>query len=149
MRTIKGIVIHHSLTKDTGTVSWGAIEDYHVKTLGWRDIGYHYGCERVLDATGVQRNYVMVGRPETMVAAGEPNRGSNQWGIHVCIVGNFDVVAPSDEGLKLLCRRLLYPIMDRYGLTADDVYGHHELDRPDKSCPGTMFDMNALRNMLR
>ena len=47
------IILHHSLTADTHTVSWGAIRRYHTKTLGWRDIGYHFGLE-------LARNHVEV-----------------------------------------------------------------------------------------
>jgi len=47
------IINHHSLTKDSGSVSWGAIRKWHMGLIGGEDnyytnhpmidIGYHFG----------------------------------------------------------------------------------------------------------
>lgn len=145
MRRITHIVIHHSLTKDSGTVSWGAITDYHTKTLGWRAIGYHYGVEKITDATGKTRLYALVGRPETMVGAAVREQNSNEFGIHICCVGNFDEEAPTDELYRFLARELLLPIMDRYGIMQEAIMAHRDFTT-HKTCPGEKFDMDRLRS---
>ena len=35
------ILIHSSGTKDSETLSWGAIRQYHIFDNGWIAIGYH------------------------------------------------------------------------------------------------------------
>lgn len=148
VRDITGIIIHHSLTKDSGTVSWGAIERYHRQVLGYRDISYNFGLEVITTALGELAYYAMVGRDININAAGEPKKGSNKWGVHICIVGNFDLQPPPEEMLKMLRYRLVRPLMDQYNILPNRVLGHTELDRPDKSCPGSKFNMPAFRRSL-
>jgi hypothetical protein len=136
------IVLHHSLTKDGETVSWQAIRKYHTETQGWSDIGYHYGVELVND-----EHEVLVGRPEHLAAAAVKENDMNRLGIHVCLVGNFDIAPPSEAMLQVAVGRILRPLMVRYGIAADGIVGHH-LYAPYKSCPGTQFDIPLVRRLL-
>lgn len=129
----KRIILHHSLTKDSDTVSWGAIREYH-KGLGWSDIGYHFGLENLRG----QIEIVMGRMPDqTGAHCGGHNTGS----IGICFVGNFDVdpVPKSswDIGVKL-CKFLVR----EYGIK--DIRGHHDYN-PGKSCPGKNFNVGQFR----
>ncbi len=112
------IVIHHSLTADGQTVSWGAIERYH-REQGWLDIGYHAGVE-LIEGT----YYALLGRPEEQQAAACKEGGMNAFGLHVCCVGNYDLVAPPDAMLKILARRVIVPWLHRNVITLDHIVGH-------------------------
>ena len=132
------IILHHSLTKDTKTVSWGAIRRYH-KSLGWRDIGYHYGIEMINNSPEI-----LLGRFEGQIGA--HTRGYNQESIGICLVGNYDKIkVPLDKWNLLL--KLVRNIKQRYNIPIDKIIGHREV-ASYKSCPGNLFDLDKFRRDL-
>ena len=140
MNRPKRIIIHHSATKDSGTVSWGAIRRYHVETNGWRDIGYHAGIEQVDDHFEIQTGI----DPLTI---GIHTKGHNANTLGFCFVGDYDAVAPSHEMLEMAVDKVLLPWCIRFGVTVANVRGHR--DYSPKTCPGRLFNMDELREMIR
>jgi N-acetyl-anhydromuramyl-L-alanine amidase AmpD len=72
----------------------------------------------------------------------------NDRALHICLVGNFDKVPPSDAMVKVAIERAIAPWRMVYGIPVERVIGHRDFN-PAKTCPGTMFDLELLREMLR
>ena len=134
-RWINKIIVHHSLTKDSETVSWPAIRRYHEGVLGWRDIGYHAGIEIIKD-----KYEVLIGRPTHI--QGAHTRGQNNNSLGFCFVGNYDKEEPTEHMLELAAERILVPWLLQFGLKPRDVHGHFEYS--EKTCPGDFFRMERL-----
>jgi hypothetical protein len=134
----KYIILHHSFTKDSQTVSWGAIRKYHVETLGWRDIGYHYGIENLRG-----QMEALVGRMWYERGAHCRDAGMNGQSLGVCFVGNFDEnEVPKDQwdlGVRLVGSLCLI-----HGIPVEKIKGHREYST--KTCPGEMFDLTKFRS---
>ena len=135
------IILHHSATKDSGTVSWNAIRRYHVKECAWAAIGYHFGIEYVTDPGDPKGSYeILVGRMPDQ--PGAHTTGQNNHSLGICFVGNFDDTHPPPEQwkkgvalVKWLCRL--------YAIPTARIYGHR--DFANKTCPGKLFDVDAFR----
>jgi hypothetical protein len=131
------IVLHHSLTKDGHTVNWDNIRDYHVNTLHWNDIGYHFGIELI--ENDVQ---ILTGRPIGTWGAHCRHAGMNSRSIGICFVGNYDEQevpdAVYDAGIKLIAG-----LCNSTPCNTNMIYGHKEFS--PKSCPGTRFDIDKIR----
>lgn len=136
------IVIHHSATADSGTVSWGAIRKYHVGVNKWLDIGYHYGIELVGD-----HYEILVGRPEFEDAAAVKEGGVNHNGLHICCIGDFDKAPPPKAQLEA-CARLCVSLCKIHGLGTNSITTHHQF-APYKTCPGEKFPMIKLVAMVK
>lgn len=140
----KRVIVHHSLTKDSGTVSWGAIRKYHTQVKKWRGgIGYHVGVELVM--SGGETYYeILMGRMWNRTGAHV--RGHNRNSLGICFIGNYDKIAPKKEMLEAGAR-VIALWLKLYGLTVDDIYSHHNFNI-NKSCPGELFDMEQLRMLV-
>lgn len=125
------IILHHS----AGPVDQD-IEDiarYHVNSLGWSAIGYHY----LVDRDG----QILLGRPRG--AVGAHAYGANYDSVGICVIGNYNVIDVSERqllSLALLCANLI----SDYDLVDDDILPHRYINS-DTSCPGS----NILSNLTR
>lgn len=131
------IVIHNSATKDSGSVSWGAIRKHH-KAQGWSDIGYHFGIELI--GGGYE---ILAGRMTNKQGAHCRAAGMNVKAIGICCVGDYDDNQPPFEMLQK-CEELVKYLMGIYDIPKCNIIGHGEVE-PKKTCPGLMFNMLRFR----
>lgn len=134
LEAITHIVVHHSATT-SGTPE--AFARYHVHTLGWPGIGYHY----VIDRKGVTCKC----HPATTISYHAA--GANSYSIGVCLVGNLDAQKPTGQQMAALLA-LLRQLIGAYGIPDAHVIGHREVPGARKSCPGRNIDMDKIRQLL-
>ena len=141
-------MIHHSLTPDSGTVSWAAIEKFHKETNKWLDIGYHAGVECITNSLDLYeyKYQALIGRPVNAVAAACPQGRMNEVALHVCCVGNFDLAPPPKEMIDVLLKRILIPWSEEFNIPVDNWVGHRDYNS-QKSCPGIQFNLAELRHL--
>ena len=144
------IIIHHSLTADGTCVNTSAIRRYHVETLGWAAIGYHYLLE---DINGDFE--VLLGRWVDEIGAHCKDMKMNFRGIGICFVGNYDEQVPVlglwRKGVELVKRLVMI-----HDIPIENILGHREVQvmagippEERKSCPGKTFSMDKFRDDVR
>lgn len=142
------IIIHHSYSQDNVTRDWDGIRRYHIEHNGWRDVGYHYGVERVRDGYVIQK-----GREEWDTGAHTVEQSMNRLAFGVCCVGKYDEKEPP-PGMYEKTAELCADLCKRHGIPVQNIRPHREFainkwtGKPYKSCPGWAFDMDKLRQMV-
>jgi len=159
------IVLHHSLTRDGATVSWPAIRKYHTSykcegysvdpdqvpaliaqgapvTPPWSDIGYHIGIELV-----DQHYEILIGRMLDAPGAHCPAGGMNRRALGILFVGNFDLAPPPLDQLALGLR-LVRSLQQLFAIPTERVFGHREVARDGRTCPGKYFNLPQFRSDL-
>lgn len=88
LNKIDEITIHHSATN--GTVK--NIAEYHVNTLGWPGIGYHF----VINTNGeiYQVNY--------LTTLSYHSKGRNTRAVGICLIGDYSTKEPNFKMIKSL-----------------------------------------------
>jgi hypothetical protein len=134
------LMLHHSLTADSETVSWSAIRRFHTNTLGWRDVGYHAGVEQV------GSDYeTLLGRPWNQIGAHCRQGGMNRQAFGLCLVGNFDELPPPPTQW-LAAVRLARMLIGLFDVPVGNIVGHR--DYAPKTCPRRAFDLDEFRSVV-
>lgn len=117
------VAIHHSypIRSDTGTMR--QVQDLHIDTRKWADIGYHFGVGR--DGTIYEGRDIQV--------RGSNVAGYNTGTIGVVCIGDYDSEMPTIEQLNALANLVRW-LTATYTLT--HLAGHYEFN-PTTACPGT------------
>ncbi len=132
-RQIKEIHIHHTwkpTKKDyVGEKTIWAIWNYHVNTLGWRDIGQNF--------TVSPDGLIWLSRDLNDDPASI--KGRNRGAIAIEMIGNFDKGYDVLEGKQReAVVQLVRALLDVTGKTTRDIVFHREY--APKTCPGTSID---------
>ena len=130
-RQWKWIVIHHSATPEGGAARF----DKEHRNQGWDELGYHFVIGNGSDTRDGQ---VEVGprwtRQKHGAHAKTPDNRFNDYGIGVCVVGNFETGQPSRQQMQSLATVVAY-LMQRHNIPPERVIGHDDTGR-STACPG-------------
>lgn len=133
------IVIHHSATPGGSATVFDA--DHRKK--GWDELGYHFV---VGNGTYSADGSVEVGsrwpKQKWGAHAKTPDNQFNNYGIGICVVGDFEMERPTPAQQASIQKLVAY-LMHTYNIPADRVIGHGET-KPTH-CPGRNLSIAAVR----
>ncbi len=140
-RPWKWIVIHHSASPSGSA----AVFDREHRQRGWDELGYHFVIGNGTDSGNGQ---VEVGprwpKQKWGAHAKTADNRFNDFGIGICLVGNFDIERPTQQQLRSLAKLTAY-LMRTYHIAPDHVLGHG--DTKPTHCPGRNVSVAAIRRM--
>lgn len=140
-RPWKWIVIHHSATPSGSA----AVFDREHREKGWDELGYHFV---IGNGTQSGDGQVEVGsrwpKQKWGAHAKTPDNRYNDFGIGICLVGNFQIEHPTQAQLRSLSRLVAY-LMKTYRISPSDVIRHK--DTKQTECPGNNLDVDLVRRM--
>jgi len=143
------IVVHHSATDDGNAETFDA---YH-RRRGWEGLGYHFVID---NGRGGPDGRIEVGprwRAQKCGAhtGGTPGNEYNEYGIGICLVGDFTKTGPSSAQLSSL-RRLVSYLASEYHIPPERIIGHCDAPNATTRCPGTAlhgYISGTLREYVR
>jgi N-acetyl-anhydromuramyl-L-alanine amidase AmpD len=135
------IVIHHSATP----AGSAALIDRAHRAQGWDEMGYHFV---IGNGTASRDGQIEVGtrwpKQKWGAHAKTPDQQYNNFGIGICLVGNFDIDRPSAAQLRSVAKLTAY-LMRTYHIPANHVIGHSDTKATD--CPGRHMSVADIRRL--
>ncbi|HUB25680.1 MAG TPA: peptidoglycan recognition family protein [Tepidisphaeraceae bacterium] len=133
------IIIHHTATTFGNAA---IVTRWHIDR-GFDEMGYHF---LIGNGTNSGDGQVEVGTrwPKQKWGAHTktPDNRFNDYGIGICLVGNFDIQYPSAAQMRSVERLVAY-LMRTYHIPPDHVLGHNDCKSTD--CPGKHLSVAIIR----
>lgn len=142
-RAWRWIVIHHSASPAGSMV----VFDREHKAKGWDGVGYHFVIGNGTNSGDGQIEVTPRWPIQKWGAhAKTADNRFNEYGIGICLVGNFDVDRPTAKQMQSLAKLVSY-LMRTYRIPASNVIGHRDTKPTD--CPGRHFNVAAVQRMAQ
>ena len=124
-------VVHHSATSPDVT-PW-QIARYHVESLGWPGIGYHF----VIASNGT------IYQTNRLTTVSYHVGSCNGYTVGTCLVGNFTVHEPTNKQIQSLSWLQNYWIPESLGRKLP-LKGHKEMPGQQTLCPGNKWNWSDI-----
>lgn len=140
------IVIHHSATDSGNALEF---DKYH-KQKGWDGLGYHFV---IGNGKGSGDGEIEVGYRWLQQSQGAHagNYFYNQYGIGICLVGNFEFYNPTQKQMQSLSDLMKF-LMKRFEIEKNCITLHkyvRDIERGETLCPGKHLTLEKILNHLK
>ncbi len=136
-RAWNSIVLHHSATSAGDVPTIDAVHRLQKDPDGkpWLGIGYHFvvGNGHPMGDGEIQPTFRWL---KQLAGAHAGKRDYNERGIGICLIGNFDEVAPTARQLASL-RELVTTLARRHAIPRERIVRHQDVQAT--ACPGRLF----------
>ncbi|HEX3725936.1 MAG TPA: peptidoglycan recognition family protein [Pirellulales bacterium] len=141
-RPWKSIVLHHSATASGNVASIDAVHRRQKDRAGkpWLGIGYHFvvGNGHLMGDGEIQPTFRW---RDQLPGAHAGRHEYNDYGIGICLIGNFDETEPTAQQLAAL-GTLVSTLARRYSIPSERVVRHQDVQAT--LCPGRHFHLDRL-----
>ncbi len=139
------IVIHHSASESGNAREF---DRYHRVVLGWNELGYHFVLG---NGRGAPDGQIQVGPRWAKQKHGAhcktPDNRYNDYGIGICLVGNFQSGGrPSEAQMRSLANLVNY-LMRTCNISRQNILTHGGVTHKTE-CPGQNFSLGDLNARL-
>lgn len=134
----KYIIIHHSATPRNSAAAF----DRAHRRRGWNELGYHFV---IGNGTNSADGRVEVG-PRWIKQKRGAHAGIdryNEYGIGICLVGDFDIDRPTAKQVESLVKLVAF-LTHEYRIPFSRLLGHRDIKATQ--CPGRYLDVGDIRS---
>ena len=106
------------------------------------ELPYHFVCEKMKD------DYeTVIARPlqySCEDAYSDLDSMYARYAIHICVMGNYNMLTDESRMYQQLCYRAITPMMRIYRIRRGNIFLHGELSSDHMDCPGLNFQKSRL-----